>query len=117
MTGKGRRNKGLNYERRVRREFIDLGFTECTTSRYESKKRDDNKVDLCNTGPLNIQCKAVETGLNYNRILSEMPKDRNYNIILHKRDRKEIAVLSKPDFMELIEMLIVNRVISVNSKI
>jgi len=113
MTGKGRREKGLNYERKIRRELIDLGFTGCTTSRYESKKIDDSKIDLCNTGPLNIQCKAVETGLNYNRILSEMPRDSNYNVILHKRDRKEIAVLSKADFTELLDMLIVNRVISV----
>jgi len=114
MTGKGARNKGLNYERKIRREFIDLGFTNCTTSRYESKKVDDSKVDLCNTDPFNIQCKAVEKGINYNKLLSEMPKDENYNIILHKKDRKEIVVLSKSDFMELLDMLIVNKIIQVN---
>jgi hypothetical protein len=117
MTGKGARNKGLNYERKIRREFIDLGFTACNTSRYESKKVDDSKVDLCNTEPFNIQCKAVETGINYNKLLAEMPKDENYNIVLHKRNRKEIAVLSKSDFMELVEILIVNKVIKVNTVI
>lgn len=114
MTGKGARNKGLNYERKIRKEFIAIGFTYCTTSRYESLKLDAEKVDLCNTGCFNIQCKAVESGINYNKILSEMPKDLNYNIILHKRDRKEIVVLSKSDFMDILGILIENRIIIVN---
>ena len=106
MTGKTARNKGHNYERKIRREFIEMGFTDCNTSRFESLKLDAEKVDLCNTGCFNIQCKAVERGINYQKLLSEMPKGEKYNVVFHKKQRKEIAVLSKADFYELIEMLI-----------
>ncbi|MCD4697863.1 MAG: hypothetical protein K8S16_16680 [Bacteroidales bacterium] len=112
MTGKTARTKGHNYERKIRREFIEIGFSDCNTSRYESIKRDQAKVDLCNTGVFNIQCKAVEKGINYQKLLSEMPQETNYNIILHKKNRKEIAVLSKADFYELLNMLIKNKIIN-----
>lgn len=106
MKGKSCRDKGLNYERKIRVELIGLGFTGCTTSRYESKKRDDAKVDLCNTGPFNFQCKAIEAGINYHKLLSQMPKEKNFNVVVHKKDRAEVAVLSKSDFWELIQMLL-----------
>jgi len=111
MAGKTARNKGHNYERKIRREFIELGFTNCNTSRFESLKLDAEKVDLCNTGCFNIQCKAVENGINYQKLLSEMPKDEKFNIIFHKKQGKEIAVLSKADFYELLEMLINAKII------
>ena len=76
------------------------------TLRFESLKLDAEKVDLCNTGCFNIQCKAVESGINYHNLLSEMPKGEKYNVVLHKKQRKEIAVLSKADFYELLEMII-----------
>ena len=111
MTGKASRNKGHNYERKIRHEFIEMGFMNCNTSRFESLKLDAEKVDLCNTGCFNIQCKAVEKGINYQKLLSEMPKGEKYNIVLHKKQRKEIAVMSKADFYELIEMLINAKII------
>lgn len=112
MSGKKSRNKGHNYERKIRNEFIALGFTNCNTTRFENLKLDSEKVDLCNTGCFNIQCKAVESGINYLNILTEMPKDEKYNIIFHKKNRKEVAILPKADFYELIEMLISAKVIS-----
>lgn len=44
--GSTERNKGLDYERKLRLEFIDLGFEDVHTSRFASKKRDDECVDL-----------------------------------------------------------------------
>jgi len=63
-------------------------------------------VDLCNTWCFNIQCKAVESGINYIKLLFEMPKGEKYHVLFHKKQRKEIAVLSKADFYEILEMLI-----------
>ena len=99
------RDKGHNYERKIRKEFQELGFENCQTSRYASREKDDQKVDLVNTRPFNIQCKAVETGINYHDLLNEMPKDSNINCVFHKRSRKETVTMSKKDFYKLIDKL------------
>lgn len=92
--------------------MIEKGFSECQTSRNESKKRDDEKVDLCGTEPFNIQCKAVQS-INLHTVLSEMPDESNYNLVFHKRDRKgEVVAMMKEDFYELLDMLIKNKIIN-----
>ena len=102
------RNKGNSYERKLAKEFRDMGFDKCKTSRYESKMLDDMKVDLTHTGFFNVQAKAVEKlSPTYHDILASMPKDTNYNTIFHKRNRKgEVVVMTKEDFYEILEMLI-----------
>lgn len=97
------RTKGHSYERKIVQEFKDLGYDESCTSRAESRNRDNQKVDLCNTGNINVQCKAVEKGINYHKLLSQMPKEEGrINTVFHKRDRKEVVSLSKKDFYKLI---------------
>lgn len=102
------RDKGHAYERKLAKEFRDLGFSKCKTSRYESKMLDDMKIDLTHTGFFNVQAKSVERlSPCYHDILSSMPKDYNYNVVFHKRNRKgDVVVMSKNDFYELTEMLI-----------
>lgn len=102
------RNKGNSYERKLAEEFRSMGFSKCKTSRYESKMLDDMKVDLTNTGFFNVQAKAVERlSPGYHDILKSMPKDTNYNLVFHKRNRKgDVVVMSKEDFYEIVEMLI-----------
>ena len=102
------RDKGHAYERAIAKEFRELGFSKCKTSRYESKMLDDMKVDLTHTGFFNVQLKAVERlSPSYHDILDSMPKDHNYNVIFHKRNRKgDVVVMSKDDFYELTEILI-----------
>lgn len=97
------RDKGHNYERKIRTELIELGFENCQTSRYASREKDDQKVDLVNTEPFNIQCKAVEKGINYHDLLSQLPKDGNYNLILHKRNRRETVTMTKKDFYNILK--------------
>tara|TARA_R100000458_G_C8260183_1_gene235775 strand:+ start:1575 stop:1724 length:150 start_codon:yes stop_codon:yes gene_type:complete len=48
--GNKNRNKGHNYERQLRKDFINLGFKNCITSRYGSKMTDDKGIDLMYTG-------------------------------------------------------------------
>jgi len=106
------RNKGNSYERKVKNEWIELGFEDCLTSRHASKYMDDLKVDLINTGPFNIQCKAVEKGVYPHKILEEMPDDSKYNVLFHKKNRQgEVVSMMKEDFYELINMLISNKII------
>ena len=101
------RSKGNSYERKLAQEFRELGFEDCKTSRYESKMLDDMKVDLTNTGFFNVQAKAVERLTpTYHDILESMPKDNNYNVIFHKRNRKgETVTMSKDDFYDIVNML------------
>lgn len=102
MKGRAARRKGHNYERKIRQEFIKLGYVDCNTSRYESKMLDDQKVDLTNTGIYNVQCKAVERGVNYHALLSEMPKDKKVNVVFHKKNRQETVTMSKKDFYRIL---------------
>ena len=44
------RVKGHSYEIRIAKELRELGFTGIVTSRSESKRADDNKQDLIDTG-------------------------------------------------------------------
>ena len=103
-TGKSARNKGLNYERKIRKEFIELGWDKCVTSRYGSKEMDDAKVDLIHTEPYNIQCKAIESAQQYAKILKSMPKT-GINVVFHKRDSFELVVLTKKDFYDIIRSM------------
>lgn len=102
--GKSARNKGNSYERQVVKEFKEMGWTKASTSRYSSKENDDNKVDLCNVNPFNIQCKAVEGSVKYLEVLASMPVGDNINCIFRKRNReKQLVILTKDDFYKLIK--------------
>jgi hypothetical protein len=82
------RNAGHGWERECR-ELLLRYFPNVKTSRAESKSRDDEKVDLCNTGHLNIQCKNVCTRVNYVDLLNEMPDEEGQiNMIFEKKTRK-----------------------------
>lgn len=110
---KGNKGRGNRYELECRKLFRDLGFKECETSRYASRKLDDAKVDLTDTGPFNVQCKHYEkTRVKYWEVLEEMPDDHKYNVIFHKlKGRRQYVILTKDDFVEILEMLIKNKII------
>ena len=103
---------GHTYERQIRLELIELGWNDCQTSRYASRETDDANVDFVHTKPFNIQAKRWSHAPAYQDVLKSMPQDDNYNVILHKKPNKgEVAVLSKEDFYELIQMLKSNGII------
>jgi signal recognition particle GTPase len=110
--GKSARVKGHSFERDMVKFFRDLGFEKCNTSRFESKMKDDQGIDLTNTDPLSVQCKAVEKLGSMHDILDSMPKDTNWNIVLHKKNRKgTIVAMDIEDFREIIQSLITNQII------
>jgi hypothetical protein len=118
----GKRNKaaGHGFERAVVNEFKAIGFEAASTSRLQSRSRDNAKVDLCNCDehihgrlPYNIQCKNVAGGLNYRKFLAEMPVGVEINVVLHNSTEKtaggifrtqgQYAMLSKKDFYRMVE--------------
>lgn len=112
MSGKTSRTKGHNYERQIAQEMRELGYTECETSRYANRKLDDACVDLTNTFPFSIQCKAYKNQPNLRKELDKMPEDSNYNLIFLKRPyQKDTVTMDKEDFYEIIKMLKSEKVI------
>jgi hypothetical protein len=106
------RIKGHAYERATVAQFKTLGFPDAVTSRYESKSMDDQKVDLCNTYPFHVQCKAVEKlPKSYHAILDEMP-DHGVNILLHKKNRQgTVVALKESDFYRIVKVLVENNLL------
>ncbi len=112
--GNRNRQKGHDYEREIRLNFIGLGFEECMTSRYASTYYDDSKIDLVNTGCFHVQCKnSIAMPLAYHAFLDEMPDWNRYNIVFHKyRGKRQYCILSFDDFMEIVGMLINENLLS-----
>jgi hypothetical protein len=100
---KRRNNKtaGSNYEREKAKEQRNIGYEGLRTSRECSRKRDNQKVDLCNSDedeygrhPYNIQCKNLSTNVAYPKLLSELEEHngtKQINVIFHKRTEKTIG--------------------------
>lgn len=104
MSGATSRRKGHAYERTLAKEFRELGFSKCVTSRAESKTRDDQLVDLCYSGPWNVQAKYTANQPNFSALLSAMPReDGQINLVFHKKIRQpETVTMLKSDFYKFI---------------
>ena len=110
MIMRNNRRAGNSFERYLSSLYKSIGF-DSTTSRFSSREKDSQKVDLCGTDPINVQAKYTKNYPNFYELLSEMPNDGNYNIIHHKRNRgvgkpnEQIVVMKTNDWMDIIEML------------
>lgn len=116
--GKRNRQRGHSFEREVCNLFKAHGFSQTVTARAESRTTDNKKVDLCFTAPFNVQCKATNRQINVLKALEEMPKEPtdplsvNYNIIFNKiTNKKTLVYMDQSDFLELLDMLVVNNII------
>ena len=100
------RVKGKVFELKIAKVWMRLFGGEVDRSGFASKKLDDMGVDLTDTDPFYIQCKAVERTLNYHKILERMPHDKNYCVVVHKRNYQPIqAALFLEDYTELLSKL------------
>lgn len=112
---KNSRSRGNAYERRIAQELRDLGFTGIVTSRSESKRMDNAKVDLIDTEhklKCLLQLKLTQATPNYFKIREECPiKDAPFCIIWNKtkptdstyRSEGEVVILDKDFFYKLIQ--------------
>lgn len=103
--GKLNINRGKRFEREIVNQLKELGYKDAKRILEFSG---GNNVDI-RTSCLNIQCKNTQTTMNYYKILSEMPKDSNYNIIFQKinkyKSENVFAILPLDDFFQILEML------------
>jgi hypothetical protein len=84
------RTAGHNWERSCVNILKDI-YPETVSSRSESKRRDDQKVDLMYTGIFNVQCKNVNTRVNYVEVLRSMPVEKGrINVIFEKKTKKSL---------------------------
>ena len=99
-----KRDKGHAYERKLRKELIELGYKDCVTSRDESRRTDNQGIDFVNTGSFAIQAKAAERSVPYWRLLQDMAKaKKGIPLIVHKRNNKpETVTMLKEDFYKLL---------------
>lgn len=112
---KNSRSRGNAYERRIAQELRDLGFPGVVTSRSESKRMDNAKVDLIDTEhklKCLLQLKLTQATPNYFKIREECPiKDAPFCIIWNKtkqtdatyRSVGEAVILDKDFFYKLIQ--------------
>lgn len=100
------RQKGHAYERAIVNELKDLGFEDCSTSRYSNRRLDDMKVDIDGMPMFHVQCKAIENMGSAHKVLKEMPEDEKYNVVFHKRNNMgSVVSMSKEDFYEILTIL------------
>lgn len=62
------KNKGSAFETEVINHLKAIGYTGCVRAAGESKKADNNKIDIVDTErklPVNIQCKNTQNLPNY----------------------------------------------------
>lgn len=107
------RKKGNSYELKVAKKLKELGFLSCATSRFESKKTDDEGIDLVNVHPLQIQIKAVERLGSVHAIINRIPRRKGkFNLLWHKRNHMgAIVAMSEEDFLTMLKLLIDSGVI------
>jgi len=111
-AGRSIRKRGNNYEVRIAKQFREMGWLRCKTSRSESKNLDAMGIDLVFTDPFNIQCKCRNNFASPVNDLVVMPQNENYNVIFQKiPHRGEYVIMEKKDFYELIKMLKFNKII------
>lgn len=110
-SAKKSRNKGNNYEVRIIKELTDLGFNGLVTSRSESKRLDDSKIDIVDTEncmTCYIQCKATANTPNISKINKEVgKKDKPLAIFWNKQNnstiQEEFVIIPKSYFYNLIK--------------
>lgn len=105
MAGNRNRTAGHNFERFVCAAYKLMGFN-ARTSRYASREKDDELVDLVGTEPFNVQCKFTKNAPNMHELLKQMPKDLNHNVVYHKRKNRGVTVtMMMEDWHEIVRML------------
>jgi hypothetical protein len=107
------RTAGHNYERAIAECFQSLYEKEVLTSRNESRTKDANKIDLCNTDPLLIQCKLTKNlpPLEDLKTMKEYDEDGIPLIVWGRTKRAaknmvkngDYVIINIHDFLDLIE--------------
>jgi hypothetical protein len=100
------KQKGNQFERQMAAILRAEIWPACYTSQFMGSAWDDYQgIDLTGTPGFNVQLKAVERlSPGYHEILTKMPKGKNKNIVIHKRNnRGAIVAIGFEDFIKLVK--------------
>jgi len=112
------RDAGHRFERDTANAMRKCGFVDCVTSRAESKSLDDAGIDLCNTGPLAVQCKRTKKQPRFCDLLKRMDGAckthrlaGNVPVVYHKTAREPATVtMLASDFEEIAATLVAENI-------
>lgn len=99
------RNKGSAFEYEVVKKLKEIGYSGCITSRGESKRTDNNKIDIIDTNnelPVNIQCKNTLQTPNYFKIREQCTDKSKPFTLLWKKSGNTIALIPIEFFYKLL---------------
>jgi hypothetical protein len=117
--GSRARAKGHRCEVLLAKEFRELGYPDCATTRATSRLLDSCAIDL-NFIKFNIQSKADKRNFNFKNYLElidevnsrilKLPTELQYRltyptIVFHTKDRECLCILRKQDLYELIKQI------------
>lgn len=109
------KRKGNNYELKVIKELIELGYPGLKSARSESKNLDNDKIDIAETDaqlPMYVQCKCTRNTPQISQIMEDCPrKDRPLAIFWNKQvdngatmgTAGEFVIVPKDFFYKLIK--------------
>jgi hypothetical protein len=103
------RQKGHVFERALRR-WLERWFPKVMTSRLASKMMDDRGIDFVETGKFAFQAKAVESNINYWRLIPEIRENddsgHDFYVVLHKKKNQgTMVIMDQDDFEKLMDKL------------
>lgn len=103
-TGSYSKNKGSNYERKIVNELKELtGDTELCTSRSESKRLDDAKIDIADPNNIldfYVQCKSTQSNPSVKKLNSEVGrKDKPLAIFWNAQEKREVNCVSVGEYV------------------
>lgn len=107
FIGKKSRRKGNGWELEIIEHLKAIGYTGCVSSRSESKRTDDAKVDIVDLNhelPCHIQAKRTKNFPSYHKIEAECPlKDKPFVIACKLEGKSPVAILPLDYFYKLIK--------------
>lgn len=105
--GKKSRRKGNNWELEIINKLKEIGYTGCVSSRSESKRVDDAKIDIIdlnNQLPCYIQAKATQNLPNYHKIHNQCSfKDKPFVIACKQENKTPLVIVPIDFFYELLK--------------
>lgn len=119
-SGAYAKRKGNNYELKIIKELINLGYNGLMSARSESKNLDNDKIDIAdpeNVLPFYVQCKCTKVYPKYYDLIANCPrKDRPLIIFHNKQVNKTTNMASAGEFIIMDESYF-NQIINPNKTI
>jgi hypothetical protein len=94
---KNSRNKGHSFERKIAKDMQSIGY-KGARRQLEYHTDDANGVDIQQTPPFKIQCKAMKNQPSIHKVMDEVEAEREeIPVVIYKVDRKGTYAAFKID--------------------